>query len=320
MQIGYKLSTEGFGPTEIVRQAVAAERAGFDFVEMSDHFHPWLSSQQHSANTWVLMGMIAAKTSTIGLVTGVTCPSFRYHPAIVAQMAATLQIVSENRFTLGVGSGERLNEHITGQEFPSVSKRHERLTEALQIIRLLWEGGYQSFEGTHLQLDDARVFDLPDRLPEICVAVSGPASVRLAQELGDGIFAVEPDPELVPGFRSSGKAGPAFAEVPLSYAGDEKSAIDSALETGRFALTGWKVMSELPNPVNFDAATQTVRPEDVREAFACGPDVSKHLQAAQPYVDAGFDHLVMQNVGPDPDAFLRFFADELRDGLHSLAR
>ena len=147
MQIGYKLSTEGFGPTEIVRQAVAAEAAGFDFVEMSDHFHPWLTSQEHSANTWVLMGMLAAKTSTIGLVTGVTCPSFRYHPAIVAQMAATLQIVSDGRFTLGVGSGERLNEHITGQEFPSVNKRHERLTEALQIIRLLWEGGYQSFEG-----------------------------------------------------------------------------------------------------------------------------------------------------------------------------
>ena len=180
MQIGYKLSTEGFGPEEIVRQAVAAEAAGFDFVEMSDHFHPWLSSQEHSPSTWVLMGMLAAKTSTIGLVTGVTCPSFRYHPAIVAQMAATLQIVSGGRFTLGVGSGERLNEHITGQEFPSVSRRHERLEEALRIIRLLWEGGYQSFEGTHLQLDDARVFDLPERLPEICVAVSGPASVRLA--------------------------------------------------------------------------------------------------------------------------------------------
>ena len=164
------------------------------------------------------------------------------------------------------------------------------------------------------------MFDLPERLPEICVAVSGPASVRLAQELGDGIFAVEPDPELVPDFRSSGKTGPAFAEVPLSYAADEQSAIDSALETGRFAVTGWKVMSELPNPVNFDAATQTVRPEDVQEAFACGPDAAKHLQAAQPYVDAGFDHLVMQNVGPDPDAFLDFFTTELRDQLKSLAR
>ena len=201
------------------------------------------------------MGMIAAKTSTIGLVTGVTCPSFRYHPAIVAQMAATLQIVSDGRFTLGVGSGERLNEHITGAGVPLGEQAPRAAREALQIIRLLWEGGYQSFEGKHLQLDDARVFDLPDRLPEICVAVSGPASVRLAQELGDGIFAVEPDPELVPDFRSSGESGPAFAEVPLSYAVDEQTAIDSALETGRFAVTGWKVMSELPNPVNFDAAT-----------------------------------------------------------------
>ena len=183
MEFGYKLATESFGPAEIIEQAVRAEAAGFDFVEMSDHYHPWLDVQGHSANTWVLYGHISARTERIGLVTGVTCPSYRYHPAIVAQQAATLQIVSNGRFTLGVGAGERLNEHVVGNVFPQVKERHDRFREALEIIRLLWRGGYRSYEGTHLQLVDARVFDLPDRLPLICVAAGGPRAVQIAAQL-----------------------------------------------------------------------------------------------------------------------------------------
>ncbi|NAZ87116.1 TIGR03557 family F420-dependent LLM class oxidoreductase, partial [Kineococcus indalonis] len=140
MRIGYKLATEAFDPKEIIRQAVEAERAGYDFVEMSDHFHPWLDVQGHSGFTWSLFAAIAAKTERIGLVTGVTCPSVRYHPAIIAQAAATMQIISDGRFTLGVGAGERLNEHVVGRGFPAVAERHERFREALEIIRLLWEG------------------------------------------------------------------------------------------------------------------------------------------------------------------------------------
>src|ERR1700753_2776903 len=164
MQIGYKLATEGFGPTELIRQAVAAEQAGFDFVEMSDHFHPWVEAPGHSALTWNLLSAIAVKTERIKLVTGVTCPSMRYHPAIIAQAAATLAIISDGRFTLGVGSGERLNEHVTGEGVPGRRIRHERFREALEIIRLLWQGGYRSYEGKHLRLEDARVFDLPEEL------------------------------------------------------------------------------------------------------------------------------------------------------------
>ena len=163
MQIGYKLATEAFGPKELIRQAVLAERAGFDFVEMSDHYHPWLEAQGHSPFTWNLLSAIAMKTERIGLVTGVTCPSVRYHPAIIAQAAATLAIISDGRFTLGVGAGERLNEHVVGLGFPGAGVRHERFREALEIIRLLWQGGYQSYEGRYLQLEDARVFDLPWR-------------------------------------------------------------------------------------------------------------------------------------------------------------
>jgi G6PDH family F420-dependent oxidoreductase len=304
MQVGLKLATEAFPPEEIVRQTVRAEEAGFDFVELSDHYHPWLETQGHSGFTWSMLGAMAARTERIGLVTGVTCPIIRYHPAIVAQAAATVQILSGGRFTLGIGAGERLNEHVVGTGWPAVHVRHEMLREALQIIKQLWQGGYQTFEGKYLQLEDARVFDLPEQLPVIAVASGGHNASALAAEYGDGLFATEPREDLVTAFRDAGGSGPLYAEVPMAWATDEEAAVQEALETSRWALTGWKVMSELPNPVNFDAASQTVRPDDIRQQFSCGPDPEKHLQQVQPYVDAGFDHIVLQNAGPDPDGFI----------------
>jgi G6PDH family F420-dependent oxidoreductase len=318
MQIGYKLATEAFGPAELIRQAVLAEQAGFDFVEMSDHYHPWLEEQGHSAFTWSVLPVIAAKTERIGLATGVTCPSVRYHPAIIAQAAATLAIVSGGRFTLGVGAGERLNEHVVGLGFPGERVRHERFREALEIIRLLWQGGYRSYEGKYLQLEDARVFDLPDELPVMAVAASGPVSARIAAELGDGLFATEPDGDLVTSWRKLGGSGPAYAELPLAWAPDEDTAARAVLDTTRFALTGWKVMAELPNPVNFAAATASVTSEQVKAQFACGPDVGRHLEVARQFADAGFDHLVALNAGPDPDGFMDFFARELVEPLRAL--
>ncbi|WP_052850297.1 TIGR03557 family F420-dependent LLM class oxidoreductase [Streptomyces avicenniae] len=319
MQIGYKLASEAFGPDELVRQAVAAEEAGFDFVEISDHFHPWLDNQGHSPFTWSVLGAIAARTERIGLATGVTCPTVRYHPAVVAQAAATLALLSGGRFTLGVGAGERLNEHVVGRGFPdSVPVRHAMLREALEIIRLLWRGGYRSYEGTYLRLEDARVFDLPDEPPLIAVAAGGHEAARLAAEIGGGLFATEARPELVYTYREAGGRGPAYAEVPLAWAPDERTAARAALETNRWAVTGWKVMSELPNPVNFEAATTTVREEDMLRQFACGADPDHHVAMAQRYVDAGFDRLALLNAGPDADGFLAFFRDELAGRLRAL--
>ncbi|MGC9665418.1 TIGR03557 family F420-dependent LLM class oxidoreductase [Planosporangium sp. 12N6] len=315
MQFGYKLAAEAFGPKELIRQAVRAEQVGFDFVEISDHFHPWLDVQGHSPFAWTVLGMIAARTERIGLATGVTCPTVRYHPAIIAQAAATLAIVSESRFTLGIGAGERLNEHIVGEGFPNVRGRHERLQEALEIIRRLWSGGYHSYEGDHLRLEDARVFDLPDTLPLIVVAASGPVSATLAAELGDGLFATEPKAEIVETYRSAGGSGPRYAEVPVAWARDEEQAVRAALETNRWAVTGWKVMSELPNPVNFAAASATVTEQDIRAQFAVGPDVDAYERAVHRYVDAGFDRLVLQNAGPDPDGFLDFYETRLSERL-----
>jgi G6PDH family F420-dependent oxidoreductase len=319
MKIGYKLAAEAFGPRELVRQAVHAERAGFDFVEISDHYHPWLDAQGHSPFAWSVLGAIAANTSTLGLATGVTCPTVRYHPAIIAQAAATMALVSDGRFTLGVGAGERLNEHIVGEGFPGVRERHERLREALEIIRLLWQGGYRSYQGRHLRLEDARVFDLPDAPPPIAVAASGKASVAIAAELGDGLFATEPKADLITDYRAAGGTGPRYAEVSLAWALDEQRAVRAALETSRWALTGWKVMSELPNPANFAAATTWVEEHHVRRHFAVGPDPQAHVRAVRAYVEAGFDHIVLSNAGPDPDGFLDFFASDLAGRLRALA-
>ncbi|MEW2378875.1 TIGR03557 family F420-dependent LLM class oxidoreductase [Micromonospora sp. NPDC047812] len=318
MRIGYKLASEGYGPQEIIRQAVRAEQAGFDFVEMSDHFHPWLDTQGHSSFTWSVLGAVAAKTERIGLATGVTCPTVRYHPAIIAQAAATMALVSDGRFTLGVGAGERLNEHVVGQGFPSVRGRHERLREALEIIRLLWQGGYRSYEGKHLHLEDARIFDLPETPPVIAVAASGRSSATMAAELGDGLFVTEPKASIVEHYRQAGGDGPRYAEVPMAWATDDQQAVRAVLETSRWMVTGWKVMSELPNPVNFDAASAYVEEHHVRELFSVGPDPEAHVAAVRPYVEAGYDHVVLQNAGPDPDGFLDFFAGDLAGRLRAL--
>ncbi|RAY16444.1 LLM class F420-dependent oxidoreductase [Actinomadura craniellae] len=318
MKIGYKLAAEAFGPAELIHQAVRAEQAGFDFVEISDHYHPWLDSQGHSPFAWSVLGAIAERTERIGLATGVTCPTVRYHPAIIAQAAATLAVMSDGRFTLGIGAGERLNEHVVGGFPDSVTTRHEMLREALEIIRLLWQGGYRSYEGKHLQLRDARVFDLPERPPVIAVAAGGRKAARTAAELGDGLFATEPKPEIIQAYREAGGSGPRYAEAPLAWAPDESAAAKAALTGARFLVTGWKVMSELPNPANFAAATAFVREDDIRERFACGPDPARHVEVVQPYVDAGFDHLVMMNSGPDPDGFFDFYQSELDRRLRGL--
>jgi G6PDH family F420-dependent oxidoreductase len=318
MRIGYKLAAEAFGPKELIDQALRAEQAGFDFVEMSDHFHPWLDVQGHSPFVWDVLSAIAARTRDLGLATGVTCPSVRYHPAIVAQAAATLAIISDNRFTLGVGAGERLNEHVIGQGFPSVRGRHERLREALEIINLLWQGGYQSYEGKHLQLEDARVFDLPDQLPVIAVAAGGKDAAGLAASHGTGLFATEPREDLVSAYTGAGGNGPRYAEVAVAWAADPDDAVKAALKTSAWSVLGWKVMSELPNPANFEAAAKPVTEDDIREQFAHGGDAKSYVDAVKTYADAGFDHIVLMNAGPDPHGFIDFYAKELREQLGAL--
>ena len=262
---GYSLMCELYGPNELLAQAARAEAAGFDFVTISDHFHPWLFSHHHSAYAWSVLGALAAQTERVELVSLVTCPTIRYHPAIVAQKAATVAVMSAGRSRLGVGAGENLNEHVVGRGWPPVHIRHEMLEEAIEIIRTLWSGGYHTHQGKHYRVDDARIFTLPDQPPPIYVAVSGPKSVALAERSGDGMVAIHPSAELTRPFADAGK--PRYGQLALSIDDDEARARHLARKLFRFSAGGWKVQSEPPNPVNFEAATETVREEDVKGHF-----------------------------------------------------
>lgn len=315
---GYKLMSEEHGPQELVRNAVAAEEAGFDFVAISDHFHPWLSSQGHSPAAWSVLGAVAARTHRVGMVTAVTCPTIRYHPATVAQSAATLAILSNGRFTLGLGSGENLNEHVVGHGWPSPQERQDMLVEAVEIIEALWQGDETSYEGAYFSIDRAKLWDVPEQLPTIAMAAGGPRAARLAGENGQGLFATEAKRELVDAWSSAGGSGPRYAEVALCWAKDEARALRIARERSSFSLLGWKVMTELPTPDAFESAVECVRAEDIAEKIPCGPDPERHVAAVRKYVAAGFDHIVLLGAGPDQEGFLDFFQRELAPRLEKL--
>ena len=317
MKIGYKLFAEGYSPPELLRQAHRAENVGFDFVEVSDHYHPWLDTHGHSGFAWSVLAAIAATTERLGLATGVTCPFLRYHPAIIAQAAATTALLSDGRFVLGLGTGERLNEHVVACGWPPVDVRREMLRESIDIIRLLWSGGFHSYRGTHLHLEDAQVFDLPPTPPPIVVAAGGGAAAALAAEHGDGLFATEPSGDLIADYTGAGGTGPRYAEVSLSWAPTEDAAAQSAWRLFRFGALGWPVQAELPNISGFESASRLVPVDEMRSSFGCGPGVDAHLRAVQQYVKAGFDHLVLTNAGPDPDGFLDFYRDELGPALRA---
>jgi G6PDH family F420-dependent oxidoreductase len=313
---GYSLMCELYDPNELLAQAARAEAAGFDFLTISDHFHPWLFSHHHSPYAWSVLGALAAQTERVELVSLVTCPTIRYHPAIVAQKAATMAVMSAGRFRLGLGAGENLNEHVVGRGWPPAHIRHEMLEEAIEIIRTLWAGGYHAHQGKHYRVDDARIFTLPAEPPPIYVAVSGPESVALAKRAGDGMVAIHPRAELALPFVEAGK--PRHGQLALSVDDDEARARQLARELFRFSAAGWKVQSELPNPVNFEAATASVREEDVVKEISCGVDPDRHLEAIQQWLAAGFDRIAVVALG-DLDRFFELWAQELRPRLDSLS-
>lgn len=316
MELGYTLMGEEHGPRELVEIAVEAEARGFDFLVASDHFHPWVPEQEHSPAVWSVLGAVAQATSRVGLQTLVTCPILRYHPAIVAQAAATIACLSDNRFRLGLGAGERLNEHVVGLGWPAAEERHLRLREAIDVIRLLWQGGYQSYRGEFVRLEDARVFDLPSEPIPIAVAVSGEESLQLAIDHADELVATEPLGDLVEQFRAAkGARASAVTQIPVCWAADQETGRATAHRQFRWSALGWKVQAELPNPVNFDAASQTVRPDDLAEAIPAGPDVQPYVDAVERSRAAGFDRICFVQVGEDQRGFFDFWSNELQPAL-----
>lgn len=300
VHIGYTMMTEQSGPRDLVDHVVRAEGAGFDFSVISDHFFPWLRSQGHAPYAWSVLGAAAQATSSIPLMTYVTCPTVRYHPAVVAQKAATVQLLSEGRFRLGLGAGENLNEHVVGGGWPPVDVRHEMLDEAVRIIRALFEGGHVTHHGTHFQVESARLWDLPETPPPIGIAVSGDRSCALAGRLADLLVATEPVKGLLDAFdRHGGTGKPRVGQLPVSHDRDRDAAVRRAHAQFRWFGLGWKVNSELPHPDSFEQATRFVTPDDVAAAVPCGDDPDDFVAAVRPYAEAGFTDVALVQIGGD---------------------
>jgi len=298
LRVGYTL----IGPRELVRHAQAAEAAGFELAVASDHYSPWLDSQGHSPYTWAVLGAVAQATDSLELMTYVTCPTVRYHPAVVAQKAATVALLSQDRFTLGLGAGENLNEHIVATGWLAANVRHEMLGEALDIINQLFDGGSVSHRGTHFQVDSAKLWDVPDRRVPIAVAVSGAQSVTAFAGKADAMIATEPDPTLGPAWDAARPGAPSsrkIGQLPISWDVDEGAAIARAHEQFRWFAGGWKVNAELPGPAAFAAASQFTRPDDVAAKIPCGDSVERIIDAMRPFADAGFTDVALVQIGGD---------------------
>ena len=316
VELGYTLSSEEHGPRDLVRFARTAEDAGFGFAFISDHFHPWTDRQGESPFVWSVIGAIAEATENLRLGTGVTCPLIRVHPAIVAQAAATAAGLMPGRFVLGLGTGENLNEHVLGDRWPAPDERLRMLEEAIAVIRELWSGEEVTFRGDFYAVENARIYSLPDELPPIAVAAGKKNAARLAATAGDALISVAPDEEVVSTFREAGGAGkPCYAQLHACWAQTEEEGRELAREIWPNVAIPGDLSQELARPLYFEQAAKTVREEDVAANVPCGPDPAVHAEHLQRFVDAGFDHVYVHQIGPDQDRFFNFYADEVRPRL-----
>jgi coenzyme F420-dependent glucose-6-phosphate dehydrogenase len=312
---GYAMSCEEHAPADLVAYGALAERAGLEFALISDHFHPWLDVQGQSPFVWSVLGALAERTERMTLGTGVTCPTTRIHPAIVAHAAATTAALLPGRFWLGVGTGENLNEHVLGDRWPPTAVRRERLREAVEVIRALWSGEQVEHRGRHYTVENARLYTLPEAPPPILVAASGPKAAELAGEIGDGLVGLAPDEEVPERFAAAGGDGPRVAQLHVCWGEDEAAARELAHERWSNGGLGGELSQELPTPAHFEQAAATVREEDVVGPLPCGPALEPFLDSVRQYVDAGYDHLYFHQIGPDQEGFVAFAERELLPAL-----
>jgi G6PDH family F420-dependent oxidoreductase len=314
VELGYALSSEEHDPNRLVGYAADAEDAGFSFAVVSDHYHPWTTTQGESPFVWSVLGGIARETDSLEVGTGVTCPIRRTHPAIVAQAAATAGVMLPDRFFLGVGTGERLNEHVVGGDWPPHHVRLDMLEEAVGVIRELWQGGMHSHRGDHFTVEDARVFTLPpdDQLPPIHVAAGGKQTAEAAASFGDGLVSTSPDADLVETFADAGGGdAPRYGQVTVCWAESEAEARRTAREWWPNGALPGELGQLLPTPTHFEQAAELVTEDDVAEAMVLGPDAQDHVDRVEAFADAGFDHVYVHQVGPDQEGFLRFYESEV---------
>jgi G6PDH family F420-dependent oxidoreductase len=311
MRIGFFLSCEEYSPHELITQARQAEEAGFHGFWISDHFHPWTDTQGHSAFVWTVIGALSQVT-TLPVATGVTCPTVRIHPAVIAQAAATAQVMLDGRFTLGVGSGEALNEHIFGDPWPEADERLEMLEEAVEVIRELWSGDNVSHRGRHYRVENARIYTLPETPPPILVSGFGPKSVDLAGRIGDGYCTTSPDADLIQRFRLAGGGDKVVqAGTKVAWAADEAQGRRAVHRIWPNESLPGELAQILPTPRHFEQASELVTEEMIGESVPCGPDVESHVAHLQEYADAGVDELYVQQVGGNHDAFFDAYANHV---------
>jgi coenzyme F420-dependent glucose-6-phosphate dehydrogenase len=312
VRIGYTLSSEEHGPGDLLLYGRIAEEFGFDFLTISDHFHPWTSRQGQSPFVWSVLGGLAVKTEEIPVMTAVTCPTMRIHPAIVAQAAATTASLLPDRFTLGVGTGENLNEHVTGTAWPESGERLDMLEEAIELIRRLWTGELITERTPHYTIDRARLYTVPETSPPIAVAASSPAAARLAGRAGDALISTAPEAEIVEAFREAGGEGrPVYGQLTVCYGPDEAKAKDEALEWWPNTSVPGAVGLELAEPQHFEEVAELITTEHVDEKVVCGPDPDAIVEKVGTFTDAGFDQVFLHQVGPRQEEFLAFAKDEL---------
>lgn len=315
--------TEQSGPKDLVRYAVSAEEVGFDFEVSSDHYSPWLAAQGHAPNAWTVLGAVAHATQRVQLYSYVTCPTIRYHPTVVAQQAATVQILADGRFTLGLGSGENLNEHIVGRRWPTIGRRLDMLSEAIKIIRELLGGDLIDFRGEYFEVDSARIWDLPDDPVTIAVSMTGERAVDKLALVADHLINVAPDAGLIDEWHKRRQAtvlpeGRTIGQIPVCWDSDRDAAIARAHEQFRWFAGGWSVNADLPTPAGFAAATKFVRPDDVAAAIPCGPDLDAIVAAVAEYRNAGFTDIALVQIGGDSqERFLNEAAKPLLAALRA---
>ena len=317
--IGYALSSEEHGPRDLVRNARSAEEAGFTFALISDHFHPWIERHPHSPFVWGVLGAIAEATDRLVVGTGVTCPTMRTHPAIIAHAAATAADLMPGRFFLGVGTGENLNEHILGQAWPEWEVRSDMLEEAVEIIRALFSGEMVSRRGQFYRVQNAQLYTLPESLPPIRVAAGGARMAKVAARIGDGLISTSPDKEVIDAYRDAGGTGPLIGQLSVCWATSEAKARRTAFEWWPTAALHGEVSQELPNPSQFTDLAKGVTEDQVAEVVLCSPDADKHLERIEEYTKAGYDHVYIHQIGPDQDGFLDFAAREVLPKVGSKA-
>ena len=319
VELGYTLSSEEHPPNDLVAYAARAEDAGFDFLSISDHFHPWVSRQGESGFVWSTLGGVAHATDDIPVGVGVVCPIMRYHPAVVAQASASVASMLDGRFFLGVGTGELLNEHVVGEHWPEHAVRLEMLEEAVEIIRRLWAGGQRSYRGEHFTVENARLFTRPEETPPIVVSAYGPSAAETAAEIGDGLWSVGVQ-DAVDAWAAHGGEGPRYTQLSVCYAETEEEAVETAYEWWPNTALPGELSSQLPTTAHFEQACELVTRADIRESsLVTSPDPAAHVAAVEEAVDAGYDRVYVHQVGPDQAGFFEFYEEEVLPAVESIA-